>query len=509
MLEDRVVELGRPCAERIRERRDLEALVAQDLDRWQHLVIEVCGEAVLLDVIRRAQVQHRVCGDIVTLGRELVELGVMLGSQRAVAAHEERHVRAVLGEHRAQLAPLRDERVVERQRDAGAGTSTRREVSVRHERQPAIPSAREHVLDRGDRDGLARFVCVQLDDLAAIGGAIECGVDAREAVIGPRIEVRATVHLAAITVVEDAVDVLEIVVAARSEKRRRDRVACYRRAVARWSIRAIRRRVFAVAMLVAVVPAVRADPTDFVVRPLVLRRGELEANLTIEANLKARSVGKPLTIAPDLWIGVTPRLTLGLIHGERSLDQIDAGGSFCVRGNALACDRTYRGSGLDARWSAVDGRFAVAPRVRLLLRDLEPAKPAVTLGSLVRWQRGRFAVVSDPYLRLGLKNRDQGNRAALVLPVWFQVQPTCKWLLALHAGWQSDLAVAKDGWHAPLGIVVGVHPTYALELALEVGFPSLFGPQNEFADRAALVTVSWRTNRANSAKAEPSSVTHE
>jgi len=236
----------------------------------------------------------------------------------------------------------------------------------------------------------------------------------------------------------------------------------------------------------------RAEPTDFVARPLVLARGELEASLTIEASLKARSIGKPLSLAPDLWVGVTPRLTLGVIHGHRSLDQIDAGGSFCVRGDARACDATYQGSGLDARWSARTGALAVAPRVRLLVRDLDPVKPAVTLGSLVRWTRGRFAIASDPYLRLGLANRDQGNRAALVVPVWFQLQPTCKWLLALHLGYESDLAVARDGWHLPVGLVAAVHPVPRLELALEAGFRSPLGPQNQVKDRAALVTVGWR-----------------
>ncbi|MEJ7598861.1 MAG: hypothetical protein WKG01_13215 [Kofleriaceae bacterium] len=224
----------------------------------------------------------------------------------------------------------------------------------------------------------------------------------------------------------------------------------------------------------------------------MLRQGEIEASLTVEINLKARLVGEPLSLAPDLWLGITPRLTLGLIHGHRSLDQIDAGGSFCVRGDALACDATYQGSGIDARWSARTGAFSVVPRVRLLVRDVEPVKPAVTLGSLVRWTRGRFAIQSDPYLRLGLANRDQGNRAALVVPLWFQVQPTCKWLIALHVGYESDLAVARDGWHLPVGLVVGVHPIAPLELTIEVGFPSLLGPQNQFKQRAAQVSVAWR-----------------
>ena len=252
------------------------------------------------------------------------------------------------------------------------------------------------------------------------------------------------------------------------------------------------RRAVVSTLLAAIAGTAHADPDDFVARPLVLARGEVEAEATLEVNLTKGTAFVPLSLAPDLWVGITPQLTLGLIHGDRSLDQIGAGGSFCVRRSPETCDRTYLGSGLDARWNVRSGPLAIAPRARLLLRDLEPAKPAVTVGALVRWTRGRFAIVGDPYLRLGLANLDRGNRAALVLPVWLQVQPTCRWLVALHLGWDSDLAVVRDGWHFPVGVVAGVHPYRALELDLEFGFPSLLGPQNDGGNRALLLTAGWR-----------------
>ncbi|HEU0032027.1 MAG TPA: hypothetical protein VFQ53_15445 [Kofleriaceae bacterium] len=246
--------------------------------------------------------------------------------------------------------------------------------------------------------------------------------------------------------------------------------------------------VVAVALVGALATPARAEPADLVARPLVLARHEVEANLTLEVNLRARSIGVPLSLAPDLWVGVTPRLTLGLIHGNRSLDQIDVGGSLCLRGNDQVCDATYQGSGIDARYAWRDD---VAPRVRLVLRDLDPAKPALTAGALARWQRGRFAITSDPYLRLGLANRDEGNRDALVVPLWLAVQPVERWLVALHTGWNSELAVIRDGWHVPLGVATTVRPWRRLEVSAELGFVSLLGPQNQFQDRALLVTIGW------------------
>lgn len=243
------------------------------------------------------------------------------------------------------------------------------------------------------------------------------------------------------------------------------------------------------AALAAPAAPARAEPNDLVGRPLVLAPGELDASLTVETSLRARRIHRPLSLAPDAWVGVTRRLTIGIVHSNRSVDQIDPRATFCLRDDGLSCDRAYRGSGVDVRYLV---RPWLAPRARVLLRDVDPAKPAVALGALARWRRGRFAITTDPYLRLGVANRDKGNRAALVLPVWFAVQPTCRWVVALHTGYTSDVAVLRDGWHAPVGLIAGVRAYGGVELAAEFGFPSLLGPQNEFSDRVLIVTAGWR-----------------
>ncbi len=241
-----------------------------------------------------------------------------------------------------------------------------------------------------------------------------------------------------------------------------------------------------VCVLSAIAPATAtASPDDLVTAPVVLHPHQIEVSLTAELGLRPRSFAKPLSLAPELEIGVLPRLTLGLIHGNRSVDQIDAGGSFCVRD----CDRTYVDGGLDARYQVREG---IAPRLRLLMRDVDPFKPAITLGALLRWHRGRFGITGDPYLRIGLANRDLGNRAALFLPVWLAVQPTCRWLIALHTGWNSDLAVVKDGWHAPLAVIITARALPTLDFSIEAGFASLIGPQNQTKQRALLLTAIWR-----------------
>lgn len=251
------------------------------------------------------------------------------------------------------------------------------------------------------------------------------------------------------------------------------------------------RLLLALAVLAAPLAA-RASPDDLVTRPLVLAPGDLVARVAIELGLESGQFARPLSIAPDVWLGVTPRWTIGLVHSNESVDQIDARASLCFRGDALTCDHVYRGSGIDARWSWRAGALAVAPRARLLLRDTDPWKPAATLGALARWTRGRTAITSDPYLRLGLANQGLGNRAALFVPIWLGIQPTSGALISVHTGWDSELATWRDGWHVPVALEVAARATPHLDIGLAAGFPHLLGPQNNVKDRAMAATVEYR-----------------
>jgi hypothetical protein len=243
------------------------------------------------------------------------------------------------------------------------------------------------------------------------------------------------------------------------------------------------------AVLIACASSAYAEhATDIVGRPLVLARGQLEAQLSYERGLPETSVVSRTSLAPDLWFGVTPRLTVGLVHSNRSVDQLDAGDTFCLNDKFFECDGAYHGSGIDVRYALRDD---IAPRARLLLRDVDPAKPAVAFGALARWRRGRLAITSDPHVRFGLANRDRGNRAAFNIPVWLAVQPTCRWVVALHGGIDGDFAVLRDGWHLPFGVIAGVNAISNLDVFVEYGFPSLGGPQHQFT-RVLAVTVGWR-----------------
>ena len=242
----------------------------------------------------------------------------------------------------------------------------------------------------------------------------------------------------------------------------------------------------AVALLVTRVAI--AEPTDVVTRPIVLDAQQVDAQLVVEADLE--TVGRPLSLAPDAWFGATPRLTVGIVHSDSALDRVTDGASLCVVSGELSCTRVYHEVGADARYAVLDW---LAPRVRVLVRDVSPWKPALTLGALARWQRGRFALTGDPYLQVGLANTDRGNRAALVLPVYATLQPAARWAITLQTGYVSDLAVWSDGYNIPVALSVLARATEHLDVTAQVGFTTLLGPQNTVQERETWLILAWRS----------------
>lgn len=236
-----------------------------------------------------------------------------------------------------------------------------------------------------------------------------------------------------------------------------------------------------------------AVPDDVITRPLVLPPDTVELRLTAEINLQPNNLASPVALAPDAWWGISPRWMIGIIHSDPSVDQIAVSASFCVReSNISTCDRRYRGSGIDVRYDALSGALAVAPQVRVVIRDIDPFKPAITLGALARWMHGRFAITTDPYLRLPLANHELGNRAAIVLPVWFAVQPAEGWAIALHTGYDADLVILRDGGRGPAALDVTARVTRQIDLGVEAGWGALFGQLHDGKHGTLTLAAGWR-----------------
>lgn len=241
-------------------------------------------------------------------------------------------------------------------------------------------------------------------------------------------------------------------------------------------------------------PAVAAPggPDDIVGRDVVLAREAGEAAATIELNLSKRYEWDPVSVAPDLWFGVTDLITVGLIHSSRATGVIDAGNGLCSTGTAHGCPAAYDNIGVDGRYALRRGWLAIAARVRAIATSFDPFKPSVRPGALIRLHRGRFGVIADPHLQLGLSRRDEGNRDWLRIPLWAAIQPARGVAIALRTGIDGELATFADTFAVPIGLDVTVRITARIELTAFVGFPTLLGPQNQFTRRVGWLGVGGR-----------------
>ena len=243
-----------------------------------------------------------------------------------------------------------------------------------------------------------------------------------------------------------------------------------------------------IALVLLLSTIAHADSNDIITRSLVLPRNAFRASLTLEYSLAKRHSGTPVSLAPDVWFGATDELTVGVIHSSPSVDRIGGRASFCIRQSDTTCDQAYQGSGVDAMYRL---RSWVAPRARLLIRDTDTFKPALTLGALARWTHGRFSITTDPFLRFGLANTDKGNRTAFSIPLYLGVQPTCRWLIEFHTGADGDVAVLSDGWHMPVALKVTARATRDLDVVFEGGLPQGFGPQVNADEREVMFSASY------------------
>jgi hypothetical protein len=239
-----------------------------------------------------------------------------------------------------------------------------------------------------------------------------------------------------------------------------------------------------------------AGPTDAFAPSLVLDRSHFALGLGVEANLAPLLVGSPTSLAPDFWYGVTPELTLGVIHSDASIDRVpvffEPGETICIRLEQISCPRRYHGSGLDGLYEVQRGALEVALHARVLLRDVDPIKPAITLGATLRWQHRWLAIVGDPFVQLGLVHTDAGNRAELWLPVTLAVAPLALLSFELRTGYNADFAVWNDGYYVPLFARIRARASHELDVGAGIGFASLVGTQNNPRERMMAVDVTWR-----------------
>jgi opacity protein-like surface antigen len=168
--------------------------------------------------------------------------------------------------------------------------------------------------------------------------------------------------------------------------------------------------------------AIAQEATTTEEQQLTLPGGKVFLDAFLEVDLSKGHAFKPVSIAPDIWYGVSDDLSLGLVHsGHGATGLFGSGGDgLCLTGKSNGCPRVYDNIGLDARYHLVrQGIFTLAADGGLYARSFDPFELAVKLGAIARLQSGAFSFEIGPNIFIGLTERSAGNKEVLAIPATF------------------------------------------------------------------------------------------
>ena len=231
--------------------------------------------------------------------------------------------------------------------------------------------------------------------------------------------------------------------------------------------------------LVAGPTVVHADPTSPPPKPgLTLPAGKVNVAVNLELNASADRFGEPITIAPDVSYGVTPDLTVAVVHSLFAVTgfRARAGGGLCVTGEDAGCAHLYDNVGAEGWYSVARGPTAIALGGGVHALGLDAGFYALKLGVKLRHTAGRVGLHALPSVLVAVTERESGgvrlNKDSLWLPVQATYKATPELTVGLGTGVKIlDLSEAGDSWEVPVGAMA----TYAIDPATTVGASWVFG----------------------------------
>jgi hypothetical protein len=242
-------------------------------------------------------------------------------------------------------------------------------------------------------------------------------------------------------------------------------------------------RVWAVVVFVLLAGPVRASAQPVPLR-LVEPPGKVSAAASMYVGLDQGALWMPVTLSPDLFVGVASKLDVGIANSGSELTGFWGavpGHAFCLHG---LCTRPYGDVGALARYLVEDGPQAVAADAGVIVDYLDGTVTA-HLGVKGRYASGRTVLTFAPSVDVQLDHRDVGYGETLWLPVTASYAATSR--LALSA--QTGLGVhTLFGNTIPVGVAATVAPTH--DVTVEGSFTLPWLPFSTDA-RDAVLTVAW------------------
>jgi hypothetical protein len=199
---------------------------------------------------------------------------------------------------------------------------------------------------------------------------------------------------------------------------------------------------------------------------LTVPKGKIDVSVAIGVNLSKDKVAKPITIAPDIFYGVSDKLDVGVAHSAYGLAgwwaEGGGGGALCVTGKENGCAKAYDGPvGILAHFGLMEGNIDLAADGGVIIRKLsDPMQLGLKLGVKGRKMAGKIAIGYNPNIYIGLNKRtiDAGgvdvdlNKEQLNVPVDAMFMVNDKIAVGLQTGIYGPLSHFGDFFAIPVSL---------------------------------------------------------
>lgn len=213
--------------------------------------------------------------------------------------------------------------------------------------------------------------------------------------------------------------------------------------------------------------------------------GMLSARLTLAVNMSADLVGKPISLAPDIYYGVSDRLQLGIVHTGPMGWQSRPGLGLCLTGEDNGCGKVYDNVGLDVMYGlAFAGALHLSAHGTFYVASFDPSTLVLAVGAAGKYHvNDAVSLYFDPQLGIVLSDRDVADDA-LYVPLEVQYQAGSPTTLKLLTGFSGSLSAFGDTLQIPVGLGAVRNLTEHVDLGARFSFDNLLGKQVDGVGRA-------------------------
>jgi len=216
----------------------------------------------------------------------------------------------------------------------------------------------------------------------------------------------------------------------------------------------------AVAATPAAAPAAAGNPTD-----ITLHKGGVGIDGDVAVGVSKGASGKPISIVPNVYYGVSDQLTLGLASNPGSeIFHNVAGAGLCVSGSTDCPGKAFNNISLDGLFSfSRSGTMDVGAHGGLDTIFGDSTLLGLRVGVKGKTLAGPLVLVFDPSVRIGLNHRtDFGNKEILQVPVRVGFMATPQLNLGLSVALLGFLDPPVGGFGDSYQVPVGLGGSFAI-----------------------------------------------